>query len=197
MNKNRNVVIELAEIPRNSLRILAILAFMVILPFFIIHPDAIQNNIILELRPLLETSIFSMAFRMLWVAAVFLIAVMLGIVLHEAIHALFFSFYLSSKYQGVKFGFDEQHGIPFVHLKEPISVLGFRVGAIMPMILLGVIPAALGVYYGSISLTAYGIIFIISASGDLLLIARTAGIPHEYMLKDMPDAIGFEIIKRV
>ncbi|WP_340105572.1 metalloprotease family protein [Rhodohalobacter sp. 8-1] len=106
------------------------------------------------------------------------------------------SFFLPSRFKGVKFGFDDQHGIPFVHIKEPISVPGFRIGAIMPLIILGLIPIGFGMTYGIISLTAFGVLFTISASGDLLLIARTKGIPADKKLKDMPDRIGFEIVEQ-
>lgn len=64
----------------------------------------------------------------------------------------------------------------------------------MPLVLLGIIPAVLGVYYGSLGLTAFGALFTISASGDLLLIARTKGIPSNQNLKDLPDKVRFELV---
>lgn len=187
------VVINIEEIPRTSLRILLVLIASVIIPFIILHADVFKGELEV-LSHLMDQSFFSFLFRMVWVPTLFIIIAILGIILHEAIHALFYSFFLPSRFQGVKFGFNEQHGIPFVHIKEPITVLGFRVGAIMPLVLLGIIPAVLGMYFGSLGLTAFGALFTISASGDLLLIARTKGIPIDQKLKDLPDKIGFELV---
>ena len=163
------------------------------MPFILIHGSSVANEIS-YLSSLLDDSFFSFLFRMVLPPTLFILVVILGIVLHEAIHALFFSFFLPSKFQGIQFGFNKDHGIPFVHINEPISVLGFRVGAIMPLIILGIIPAVLGLYSGYISLTAFGALFTISASGDLLLIVQTKDLPATQRIKDLPDKIGFELV---
>lgn len=188
-----SATIAVEEIPRLSFQILLVLITSVILPFVVLHAGVFREELEV-LRALMDQSFFSFLFRMVWVPTVFLSFAIIGIALHEFIHALFFSFFLPSRFQGIKFGFDDQHGIPFVHIREPISVLGFRIGAIMPLILLGVIPIVVGMYYGSISLTLFGALFTISASGDLLLIAKSRGIPPDQRIKDLPDKIGFEIV---
>lgn len=193
MNTNTTIIINVDEIPRMSLRILLILVLTVFLPYVIFHGSNFGEEIS-YLSSLLDVSFFSFLFRMVWVPTLFVLICIVGVILHEAIHAFFFSFYLPSNLQGVRFGFNKEHGIPFVHIKEPISVHGFRVGAVMPLIILGIIPATLGLYLGYISLTAFGALFIISASGDLLLIARTRGLPSKQRIKDLTDQIGFELV---
>jgi len=192
-NKNTVIQVEINEIPKMTFRIFSILIFTIILPFVVLHSDML-SLIIDDLSAIFRESFFLYLFRLMWVALVFILVVILGIVLHEAIHALFFSFFLPSKFRGVEFGFNKDHGIPFVHIKEPISVLGFRIGAIMPLIILGILPAALGLYSGYLSLTAFGVLFTISASGDLLLITRTRSLPSTQKIKDLPDKIGFELV---
>lgn len=189
------VVINIDEIPKISLRILLTLLLIVFLPYITLYGSELENEIQV-LRQLFEYSFFSFLFRMVWVPTLFILIAILGIILHEAIHALFFSFFLPSRFQGVKFGFNEQYGIPFVHIKEPITVLGFRVGAIMPLVILGIIPVILGFFYGSFGPTAFGALFTISASGDLLLVLKTRGISSDQRLKDMSDKIGFEILPK-
>ncbi len=176
-----------------SIRILLILIFIVFLPYLLIHGSDLREEITI-LSQLLDASFFSFLFRMVLVGTAFVAVSILGILIHEAIHAVFFSLYLPSKFHGVKFGFNNEHGIPYVHILEPISVLGFRIGAVMPLIILGITPVTLGLYMGSLSLTAFGALFTISASGDLLLIARTKGLPSDQKLKDLSDRIGFEVL---
>ncbi len=192
-NSNNTISININEIPKMSLRILMVLIVLVILPFSLFHGNIFSQEIS-NLSGLLEESFFDFLIRMLWIPFVFIIFVILGVILHEAIHALLFSLYVPSKFKGIQFGFDQQHGIPFVHIKEPISVLGFRIGAAMPLFLLGVIPVVIGLYIGLFWVTIFGVIFTISASGDLLLISRTKGLSRNQKLKDLPDKIGFELV---
>lgn len=192
-NRNSIIDISLDDIPKISLRILISLILLVLIPFFIIHGSELKDEIRV-LGNLLDVSFFSFVFRMVWVSTVFIVITIVGIIIHEIIHAVFFSFFLRSKFQGVKFGFNKEHGIPYVHILEPISVLGFRVGAVMPLILLGIVPAILGLYSGSFAFTAFGALFIISASGDILLISKTWGLSKDTKIKDLSDRIGFEVL---
>ena len=192
-NPPKIILVNIEDIPKVTFRVLAFLSLSVILPFILLY-GSYFGHAISHLSNLLADSFFSFLFGMLLPPTLFILATILGIVLHEAIHALFFSFFLPSKFRGVEFGFNKDHGMPFVHIKEPISVLGFRIGAIMPLIILGILPAALGLYSGYLSLTAFGVLFTISASGDLLLITRTRSLPSTQKIKDLPDKIGFELV---
>jgi len=194
LKKNTTSVnISVEEIPKMSRRILLILVLFLFVPYVFIHGDSFVEEIS-YLGSLLESSFFSFLYRILWNPILFVIVSIFGILLHEAIHAFSFSLFSPSKFNGIQFGFNKEHGIPYVHIKEPISVLGFRVGTVMPLIILGIIPAALGMYSGYMSLTAFGALFTISASGDLLLIARTKGLKLDQKIKDLPEKIGFELV---
>jgi hypothetical protein len=192
-NSTGKILVNIDDIPKMSLRILLFLVILVFMPYVLIHGSNVGQEIS-YLSSLLDDSFFSFLFRMVLPPTLFILVSIFGIVIHEAIHALFFSFFLPSKLKGILFGFNKDHGIPFVYIKEPISVLGYRVGAVMPLIILGIIPAALGLYSGYLSLTAFGALFTVSASGDLLLIARTKGLPVTQKIKDLPDKIGFELV---
>lgn len=190
---NNNYIISIDDIPRFSLFILIFLIPFVIIPFVIFNGDAIiyQRDI---LSNLIRESIILYGIRNLSWALIFLFFVILGIVLHELIHALTFSLFLPSKLKGVQFGFNKEHGIPFVHIIEPISIIGFRIGAIMPLIILGLFPVIFGFILGHISLTLFGIIFIISSSGDILLINKTRKLNNHQLVEDLPDEVGFKLI---
>lgn len=190
--KNASVSISIDEIPKMSRRILLVLILLVFLPYVIIYGSSFVEEIS-YLSTLFESSFLSFLLRMVLPPTLFILVSILGIILHEAIHAFFFSLFLPSKFQGIQFGFDNEHGIPFVHIKEPISVLGFRVGAVMPLIILGIIPTLVGFYSGYFSLTAFGALFTLSASGDLLLIGKTKGLSTSQKVKDLPNEIGFQV----
>lgn len=190
---SKKIIISINDIPKFTLSIFLFLIPVVIIPFIFYNGNEIllQRNI---LSSLISEYFILYLIRITAWALIFLFSVILGIVLHELIHALTFSLFLPSKLKGVQFGFNKEHGIPFVHIIEPISVIGFRIGAIMPLIILGLFPVISGFILGHISLTLFGIIFILSSSGDILLINKTRNLNSHQLVLDLPDKVGFKLI---
>lgn len=58
---------------------------------------------------------------------------------------------------------------PYCHCKVPLKVKHYIIGAMMPAIILGVIPTIIAFFTGSIMFFYLGVNFIVAASGDFLI----------------------------
>ncbi|MDI6402525.1 DUF3267 domain-containing protein [Balneolaceae bacterium ANBcel3] len=119
------------------------------------------------------------------------VAIIVGAFIHELIHALFFLPFLSSGFKGLSFGISKKNLALYVHIKEPLSIWGFRTGVIMPFILLGIVPLIAGLFTGSFFVFLFGFIMAQSAAGDLFLIQKAWRLHSGYFIEDMSDAMGF------
>jgi hypothetical protein len=144
-------------------------------PFFIIWSDRIKSGAFWEI---LDPSIF------------FLISLVAGIALHEFIHGIFWSLYTKEGFKSIKFGIMWKSLTPYCHCKEPMKIKHYITGAIMPGILLGLIPAIIALFTGDPLLLIYAVIFTIGAGGDLLIIWMLRKEDKNTFAQDHPSKIG-------
>ena len=85
---------------------------------------------------------------------------------------------------------------PYCHCKENLKVNQYILGAIMPAIILGVIPALLAILFGSIGLLAFGIFFTIAAMGDFLIIFLLRKENRNTLVLDHPTEPGCFIYRK-
>src|SRR5688500_12654742 len=67
-----------------------------------------------------------------WCTALLLIAVLLGIVTHEFIHGIGWMIFGRKPFSSIKFGVQWKTFTPYAHLKEPVEVNAYRMGAFLP-----------------------------------------------------------------
>lgn len=99
----------------------------------------------------------------------FILFFIIGIVLHELIHGLTWLPFINGRIRSIRFGIMWKHFTPYCHCKVPLKVKYYLIGAVMPAIILGVIPTIVAFLTGSIMLFCLGINFIVAASGDFLI----------------------------
>lgn len=178
--------IEMEEIQEWSTRLMVVVLLTGLLPFLMIwgYSDsvAVLGNI--------HESFFLWAGTYLLYIFLFILALAVGSLIHELIHALAFLPFLQSGLNALKFGYLKEKLALYVHIKEPISVTGFRIGVVMPAVILGVFPMVLGLLYGYLSVLLFGIFMTVAAVGDVLLLAKTVHLHSGYMITDQPDDIA-------
>ncbi len=123
-----------------------------------------------------------------------IIYVLIGTVIHEFIHGLFWSFFLKNGFKSIKFGVVWKYLTPYCHCKKPMKMKHYRLGAIMPCIILGVIPAVISLFTGSIGMFVFGVFFSLAAGGDLLMIWLLRSENRNDLVQDHPDKIGCFIL---
>lgn len=123
-----------------------------------------------------------------------LLFLLLGTVLHELIHGFIWSIFLKNGFKSIKFGVVWKSLTPYCHSKEPLKLKHYRLGGIMPCILLGLIPSSISLFNGNMGFFLFGLFFTIAAGGDLLMIWLLRKENKNVLVQDHPDKIGCTIL---
>ena len=153
--KGRKVAIDIVKANIFAVVIMAVAAIVFLVPFFWIWAGK---------KPISELlggfGDWSITF----------ILVIVGIVVHELIHGLTWACYAKSGWKSISFGVMWKLLTPYCHCDEPMHIPGYMMGAMMPCIVLGVIPAIAALFIGSLPMLAWGIFFIAAAAGDIRML---------------------------
>lgn len=117
-----------------------------------------------------------------------------GIIAHEVLHAIGWQTFGRLPRGTVKFGFHLQTLTPYAHCPVPLSIRAYRLGGLLPGLALGFIPAALGIISGSGALMLYGMLFSVTASGDLLSLWLLRRVPSDKLVEDHPSRVGCYVL---
>lgn len=138
------------------------------------------------------------AHRFVWAlhgsALVMAVAVLAGIVAHEAIHGLTWKIAARKPAGTISFGMNWKLLTPYAHCSEPMTARAYRIGAAMPLLLLGVLPSLLGIAGGEPALMLFGLFFTFAAGGDMLVLWLLRGVPADAMVEDHPVRAGCWVI---
>lgn len=120
----------------------------------------------------------------------FIVFFILGIILHELIHGITWAVYARSGFKSIRFGVLWKSLTPYCHCKEPLSVKHYITGAIMPAIILGLIPGIISIIIGSSDLLILSIVFMVAGSGDFLIIYALRKEKSSDYVQDHPSEAG-------
>lgn len=113
-----------------------------------------------------------------------------GIVVHELLHGIAWAMFGKKSISTIRFGISWKTLTPFAHCSEPMSARAYRWGAVMPGMALGAIPALYGLLAGSGGWALYGMIFLIAATGDFIVLWVIRGVPATVLVEDHPHRAG-------
>ncbi len=120
--------------------------------------------------------------------------ILVGLVAHEALHGLTWAYFVKS-FEPIKFGFDWKTLTPYCHIKDPLPVNAYRLGGLMPGLALGFVPALIGWLTGQVGLFAFGLLFILGAGGDLLVLWLLRRVKPDAWVEDHPSRVGCVVIE--
>lgn len=126
----------------------------------------------------------------------FVISILIGIVVHEAIHGFTWALFVKDQLRAISFGILKESFTPYCHCKGFLQVKHYIIGAIMPAILLGILPTIWACINGSPMLLFLGIYFIVAASGDFLIIYLLRNEHRNNYVKDhetLPGCIDYKL----
>lgn len=179
--KGRKVAINIVSANVFSIVLLIVSGVVFIVPFYLIWGSAGWES---------GRSIFG--FAGLWL----LIAFLIGVVVHELLHGITWACYAKSGWKSISFGVMWKLLTPYCHCNEPMSVKAYLAGALMPLLVLGIIPAVVSLIVGSIPLLAWGILFIAAASGDIWMSWLLTKEDPESTILDHPTEAGFYVFDK-
>lgn len=112
-----------------------------------------------------------------------------GVLVHELLHA--FAWRLAGAERGsVSLGFQWKTLTPYAHSSAPMTARAYRIGALAPGVVLGVVPALAGLGLGAGAVFWFGLFFTLAAGGDALILWLLRGIAPGRLVADHPTKPG-------
>ncbi|MEN5054007.1 DUF3267 domain-containing protein [Sphingobacterium kitahiroshimense] len=190
-NLLENYIKEIRTIDLAKANIFSLLLFIPIilvygLPFYLIWGELDFIGVFVE--SFKENPLFSIAI---------VIVLLAGIVVHELIHGATFALFAKHGFKSIKFGILLKMLTPYCHCKEPLRVKEYIVGAIMPAIILGLLPGIIAIFTGNVFLLIFAIFFTGAAAGDFMIINLIRKEDKDTMVLDHPSEAGCFIFKKI
>jgi hypothetical protein len=130
-----------------------------------------------------------------WNFALFILTILMGVVAHELIHGLSWAIFGRKPFSAIQFGFQWKTFTPYAHLKEPVEVNAYRVGAFTPGLLLGILTYLLSLVLGSGDLFWFSLIHTAAAGGDWLILWLIRGVSAGKLVEDHPTNAGCYVLE--
>ena len=132
--------------------------------------------------------------------SVILIIIFLAlIVIHELIHGIGWSLFTKDGFKDIEFGVMLDSLTPYCTCSQPLSKGQYILGAMLPLITLGILPMIAGILIGSFYTMMMGVIMTSSAAGDILIvlkILRYKSRAKDVVYMDHPTEAGGVIFER-
>ncbi|CAN5766791.1 hypothetical protein BH23ACT11_BH23ACT11_14090 [soil metagenome] len=133
-------------------------------------------------------SLFVLDSQAAWLVALGLVVV--GVLVHEALHGLSAAYFSGKPLETIKFGFQLKTLTPYAHIREPILARAYRLGTAAPGVVLGLVPSVIGLISGSGSAMLFGLFFTFAAGGDALILWLIRGVRGDTLVEDHPTNAG-------
>ena len=119
-----------------------------------------------------------------------LIAVVAGIFIHEGIHAWTWMLAAGKSREAIRFGMNWKLLTPYAHCTEPMRARPYRIGAAMPLMIVGLLPTLASWLTGDPAQLLFGLFFTFAAGGDMLILWMLRGVSPGTMVEDHPSRAG-------
>ncbi len=119
----------------------------------------------------------------------------IGIFLHEFLHAITLLIFADVKISNLKAGINWISFTPYIHCKHPIKVSSYKISTFAPALLMGIIPTLLAFIINSVPLLFFGILFIVTAGSDLFSLWKLRKVKGNYFASDHPEKAGCVIFE--
>ena len=121
----------------------------------------------------------------------FLLILLGGIIIHELLHGLTWGYFASNGFKSIKYGIEWKFLTPYCHCKEPLKVKYYKIGVVMPLIVMGIIPSIIGLIFGYGEVLCFGIFFTWAAGGDIITVFMLRKLESDVYVSDHPKKMGF------
>lgn len=129
----------------------------------------------------------------------FVVGYIVLVVVHELIHGLSWSIFTPHHFKDIEFGIMRPSYNPYCTCLVPLGKMQYFIGAVMPLILLGILPMILGIAVKNTNILFLGIVMTDAAAGDMMIIRRLLGYKSkagEITYMDHPTEAGGVVLER-
>jgi hypothetical protein len=130
-----------------------------------------------------------------WNSVVLIVAVLLGVVIHELIHGISWVIFGHKPFSAIKFGFQWKTLTPYAHLKESVEVNAYRLGAFLPGFILGILTYILSLAFGNGNLFWFSLMHTSAAGGDWLILWLIRKVQAGMQVEDHPTNAGCYVLE--
>ncbi len=113
----------------------------------------------------------------------FVAALIVLTVIHELVHGATWGLLSGNHFRDIEFGFIKESLTPYCTCTRPLSKGKYILGALMPLIVCGIIPSVVALAADFFVLYLLGLIMIIGASGDIMIVFMI--LTHRTRAKDV------------
>lgn len=117
-----------------------------------------------------------------------LLLMLVGIVVHELVHGITWLLLTHRGFSHLSFGL--LPGGVYCHIDVPMPKKQYVIGALMPLLLVGIVPMLVAFCIGSLLWLLLGIVFIVSAAGDMMIVWAIRKEPADVLVYDHPSEAG-------
>jgi Putative zincin peptidase len=123
------------------------------------------------------------------------LAVLLAsVLLHELVHVLGFRLLARAPRRAVRLGLNRRTLTPFACCAEPVSARGYQATALLPALLLGLVPALVAAAAGSGILALWSWAMLAVAGGDVAAVWAIRRVPARALVLDHPARVGCRVL---
>ena len=119
-------------------------------------------------------------------------------VVHELIHGVTWSRFTKNGFTDIEFGVIWKYITPYCTCSQPLGKWQYITGALMPGLLLGIVPCIIGCLTTDILFLAAGVLMTIAAGGDILIVKMILGnkASKTALYLDHPTEIGLVVFQK-
>lgn len=118
-----------------------------------------------------------------------------GIMGHEWLHAVGFRLAGKVPSDSIRYGFNWKGLAPYAHCHAAMKAKAYRLGVMLPGLVLGALPAIAGLAAGVWWLVVWGALMFIAAGGDAAILLAVRHVPGEALVEDHPTRVGCRVLK--
>jgi hypothetical protein len=118
---------------------------------------------------------------------------------HELVHGITWGIFAAHHFKDIEFGVMWQLLTPYCTCTVPLTKRQYILGGLMPLIVLGIIPTAIAIAAGSFFWLIIGLVMILSAGGDILLVwklIRYKTDKQDVLIYDHPTKAGSIVFEK-
>ena len=121
------------------------------------------------------------------------------VIVHELIHGITWAAFVKDGWKSISFGFIVEYLTPYCSCNQPMKKYQIIIGAIMPTVILGFIPAIVAVITGSSLTLMVALLLIMGGGGDMIIIFKLLcfkSTAKDVLFIDHPYELGTAVFER-
>lgn len=117
-----------------------------------------------------------------------------GVLTHELVHGVTWKVVGRLRWKDIRFGMQLKTFTPYASPTMPMRARTYRMGVMMPLIVVGLIPFAVGLIFGYSQLAVFGMVFTFVAGGDLAILRAMRSVASSAWVQDHPERAGCYVV---